>query len=98
MATKTAKKNNTKKVRTINLQKISQRAKEVNNYTLEMTEDMVDGALYSGEKMQEITKKAVSGGLKLAAKQQDMMFSTLETLKGQLLKSASRFRGLFSQN
>ena len=83
---------------TVNLEKIAKVTKEVNAYTLKTTEELVDGALVNGEKLQGIATKAVKGGLKLAAKQQDIVFNTLETAKGQLAQSAIRFRKLFLNN
>ena len=83
---------------TITVENLVDTAKNVNKYTLKTAEEMVDGALANGEKLQTITAKAVKGGLKLAAKQQDIVFDTLETVKGQLSGSALRFRKLFSKN
>ncbi|MEM9820952.1 MAG: hypothetical protein AAF985_07760 [Bacteroidota bacterium] len=79
---------------TITLDNIKETAKTVNNYTLKTADELVDGAIQNGEKWQSITNKAVKGGLKLAAKQQDIMFSTLETVKDQLADSALRFKKL----
>ena len=65
---------------------------------VKLAEGLVDGVLENGEKWQGIASKAVKGGLKLAEKQQDMVFETLEAMKGQLTQSASRLRKLFSNN
>lgn len=73
-------------------------AKIVNKVTLESADDLVDVAFENGKKLQSITAKAIDGGFKIAAKQQDIVFTTLETVKGQLTKNASRFRGLFKAN
>jgi len=59
---------------------------------------LVDAALENGKDWQIVAAKAVKGGLKLADKQQDIMFDTLESLKGQAIKSAGRFKELFSKN
>lgn len=83
---------------TVTLEKLTKATKEVNAYTLKTAEEIVDGALVNGEKWQGIATKAVKGGLKLAAKQQDIVFSTLETAKGQLSETVVRFRKLFSNN
>lgn len=77
---------------------VKETAKSVNSYTLETAEELVDGALVNGEKWQGVATKAVNGSLKLAAKQQDIMFTTLETVKKQLTKSSTRFIGLFKNN
>ena len=78
----------------ITLENIKETAKTVNQYTLKTADELVDGAIGNSEKMQEITNKAVKGGLKLAAKQQDIVFSALETMKDQLAESTLRFKKL----
>jgi len=78
----------------ITLENIRETAKTVNKYTLKTADELVDGAIENGEKMQDITNKAVKGGLKLAAKQQDIVFSALETMKDQLADSTLRFKKL----
>lgn len=83
---------------TINMENINKAAKEMNDYTLKTAEGLVDGALENGEKWQGIATKAVKGGLKLAEKQQDMVFETLEAVKDQLTNNAGRLRKLFSKN
>ena len=79
-------------------EKVKTAAKAVNEYSLKTADTMLDNALENGEKWQNVANKAVKGGLHLAARQQDMVFDTLETVKGQLMNSAKRFRGLFSEN
>ena len=76
------------------VKKVKKTAAEVNEYTLETAEEIVEGVVKNGEQWQHIAEKAVNGGLKLAAKQQDIIFSTLETLKEQFVESGSRFREL----
>ena len=73
-------------------------AKTANKVALESADDLVDVAFENGKKLQSITAKAIDGGFKIAAKQQDIVFTTLETVKGQLTKNASRFRDLFKAN
>lgn len=73
-------------------------AKSVNEFALETADEFVDGALANGKRMQKVTAKAIDGGLKLAAKQQDIVFDALETVKGQLAKNAVRFRKIFKAN
>ena len=72
--------------------------KSVNDFALETADELVDGALANGKRMQKVTAKAIDGGLKLAAKQQDIVFDALETVKGQLAKNAVRFRKIFKAN
>lgn len=73
-------------------------AKTANKVALESADDLVDVAFENGKKLQSLTAKAIDGGFKIAAKQQDIVFTTLETVKGQLTKNASRFRDLFKAN
>ena len=82
----------------VTLDNIAKTTKSVNNYTLKTAEEIVDGVIVSSEKWQGIAAKAVKGSLKLAAKQQTIVFDTLETLKDQLAENTLRFRKLFSKN
>ena len=72
--------------------------KNVNEFALETADELVDGAMNNGKKLQGITIKAINGGLKISEKHQDIVFTTLETVKKQLGKSAVRFRDLFKAN
>ena len=71
-------------------------AKTANEFTLETAEKLVDGAITNGEKWQNVANKAVKSGLKLAERQQEIVFTTLETVKGQLINSATRLRNMFN--
>ncbi len=81
---------------TVTVDNLVDTAKNVNQYTLKTAEELVDGALSNSEKIQGITAKAMKGSLKLAAQQQEIVFDTLDTVKGQLVVSVKRFRKLFS--
>lgn len=83
---------------TVNRESITKAAKNANDYALKTATEVVDGAIENSEKWQGVATKAVKGGLKLAAKQQEIVFNTLETVKGQLSESATRFKKLFSNN
>ncbi len=83
---------------TVTVENITQAAKAANEYTLKTADGLVDGAIANSEKWQGVATKAVKGSLKLAAKQQDIVFDTLETVKGQFADSAKRFKKLFSNN
>ena len=72
--------------------------KTANDVALDITEDIVEGTLARGTEWQNIAEKSVKGGLKIAAKQQDMFFDTLEMLKGEYIRNRGRFGKLFSQN
>ena len=77
---------------------VKKAVKNANNYTLETAEEMVDGMIVNGEKWQNIAAKAVKSGFKVAERQQEIMFSTLEAVKGQLGNSAVRLRNIFKNN
>ena len=81
-----------------NMNKVKNTATTVNKYTLETADNLVDGTLKNGEKWQGLATKAVKGGLHLAERQQEIVFDTLEEVKGQLVQSATRFRTLFSKS
>lgn len=83
---------------TVTFDNLKDTVKTANKFTLETADELVDGAIENGEKLQVIANKAVTGGLKLAAKQQDIVFTTLETMKGQLASSALRFKKLLRSN
>jgi predicted metal-dependent hydrolase len=68
--------------------------KNANDFTFETAEGLVDGLAVNGEKWQGVASKAVKTGLKVAARQQNIMFSTFETVKGQLMNSATRFKSI----
>ena len=101
MATKSAKKA-TKVNERFNFENTIERVKtttsDVNNFALEATEDLVNEAIVRTEQWQNVATKAIDGCLKLASKQQDIVFDTLESLKGQFAHSRKRFSSLFSKN
>ena len=68
--------------------------KNANDFTFETAEELVEGFATNGEKWQGLANKAVKSGLKVAARQQDMVFSTLETVKDQLKNSAARLKSI----
>ncbi|MEM8908026.1 MAG: hypothetical protein AAGD05_09295 [Bacteroidota bacterium] len=98
VAVKNVKETINKVTETINMENVKETAKNINDYTLKTADEIVEGAIENGEKWQGIASKAVKGGLKLAAKQQDMMFTTLETVKDQMANSALRFKKLLKSN
>lgn len=71
--------------------------KNTNDYALETAEEIIEGVTVNGEKWQQVTEKAVKSGLKLAAKNQEIMFTTLEAVKVQLGGSANRFKKLIGK-
>lgn len=73
---------------------IKSTAKNINAYTLEVAEDIVEGALATGKDWQGVAEKALKGSLKLANKQQEIIFEALTDVKGQVVKGAGRVRTL----
>jgi glutamate-1-semialdehyde aminotransferase len=78
------------------LKNVKKFAANTNAFALETAEELVDSITVTGEKWQNLTEKAMKNGLKLAAKQQDIMFNTLEAMKGQVGGGAKRFKKLFN--
>ena len=72
-------------------------AKNINTYSLEVADDIVEGALATGKEWQGVAEKALKGSLKLAGKQQEIIFDALQDVKGQVVKGASRVRTLLSK-
>ena len=73
-------------------------AKEVNDFVLETSEEVIDATLKSASEWQHVGEKAIKGGLKLAANQQDVIFDTLDLIKSQIMDGRSRVKDLFSRN
>lgn len=72
--------------------------KAANDFVLESTDDALKVALKRTSDWQAVGEKAIQGGLKLAANQQDLMFDTLDVVKTQIKNSQKRFSALFSKN
>lgn len=75
---------------------IKSTTKEVNTLVLETTETLIDTAIVRSGQWQKLSEKAIKGGLKLASNQQDLMFTTLETLKAQLMTGSKRFKSMMN--
>ncbi len=73
-------------------------AKNANTNVYNTTQDVVDFSIQRGTEWQGITEKAIKGGLKLAANQQDMLFDTLFSVKSQIKHGRKRMSALFSKN
>jgi hypothetical protein len=78
--------------------KVKEGAKDMNEFMLENTDALVKEAVERSEQWQNVAAKAVKGGLKLTANTQDIVFDTLDTLKGQIKEGRTRIKGLFSKN
>lgn len=80
------------------LNQLKKAAQKTNNYALETADTLVDTVAANSEKWHKVAEKAVKTGLKMADKQQELVFSTLEAVKGQLGGSAKRLKKLFTNN
>ena len=67
---------------------------KANDFALNTTETLVTETIEVTAQWQTIVDKALKGGLKLAANQQDLVFETLDSIKGQLKNSKNRFKKL----
>ena len=77
---------------------VKETAQNINKYSLETAENVLETAVAGGKEWQGVAKKAVNGGLELADKNQEMVLETLEAVKEQLTGSAKRFSRLFKKN
>ncbi len=71
-------------------------ASKTNDFALNTTEEVVLGTINVAGEWQKVQDKALKGGLKLMANQQDLMFNALEMLKGQLLQGKKRMNKIFA--
>ncbi len=72
------------------LKNVRNTIKSVNKFILDTTEDVLDETLERTEDWQSVGQKAMQGGIKVAAKQQDLIFDALEALKKQIRKGKTR--------
>lgn len=75
---------------------LSTRVQDMNDAALKTTDSAVEATIEAGKEWQALMVKGLKGGNKLASKQQDIIFKTLESLKGQVLTSADRFNKIFN--
>ena len=80
------------------IENVKDMTKVANDFVLETADDVISKGFHNGAKWQDIGEKSLQGGLKLAAAQQDLLFDSLDMLKGQLKVGQSRFTKLFSKN
>jgi len=67
---------------------------KANDFALNTTENVVTETIEATAQWQTVADKAIKGSLKLAANQQDLVFETLTSIKGQLKDSKKRFKKL----
>ena len=61
-----------------------ERVLALNKFAFETTDEVVDMGIKRAGQWQGIAEKAIKGGLKISAKQQDLVFDALESIKGQI--------------
>ncbi len=67
---------------------------KTNDLALTRTEEAVTTSLEFTAQWQAVADKAIKGGLKLAANQQDLVFDILNEIKNQAVESKKRFSKL----
>lgn len=70
---------------------------KINDMALETTESVLESVIRRGAQWQDVAEKAVKGSNKLMDKQQDIVFATLETLKGQVVNGTERIKTLIGK-
>jgi hypothetical protein len=70
--------------------------KSVNSYALSATEEIVSEGIIVAEQWQTVVNTALKGSLKLAAKQQDIVFDTLTAVKNHINLSRKRISQLIA--
>jgi len=94
----------TKKINTANFTKklenaiktVKSNANKANNYALKATEEVVTETISIATQWQQVTDKALKGGVKLLDNQQNLIFDTLESYKKHFVKGTKRLRKVFA--
>ena len=94
----------TKKIKTANFTKkvenaiktVKSKANKANNYALNATEEVVTETISIATQWQQVTDKALKGGVKLLDNQQNLIFDTLESYKKHFVKGSKRLRKVFA--
>lgn len=77
---------------------VKAQVKKLNTEAINTSDALVEEALVTGEQWQKIFAKAMKSSTVLMGKQQDMLLTTLETLKGQFNIGSGRMSKLLSLN
>nr|WP_298994167.1 hypothetical protein [uncultured Polaribacter sp.] len=94
----------TKKINTANFTKkvenaiktVKSKANKANDYALNATEEVVTETISIATQWQQVTDKALKGGVKLLDNQQNLIFDTLESYKKHFVKGSKRLRKVFA--
>ena len=73
---------------------LKKQATLLNKEMLQASNELVDGSVATAEKWQNLTEKMLKTGLKMLAKQQDLLLMTIEATKSQFDVSTKRFNKL----
>ncbi len=68
----------------------------INSFALENTSEIIDALEANGLKWQGVSEKAIKSAMKLSKSQSNLLFSTLEEVKSQLVATSNRFKKLMS--
>ena len=71
-------------------------ATKANDFALNTAEEAATGAINVAAQWQNVTNKALKGGIKLMDNQQKIVFDALETYKAHLLNGRKRLRKIFA--
>jgi len=77
---------------------VKTRIQDLNSTLIETSEDIIDGAVVTGEKYQKLLAKSIKKSEPIIEKQVDLVFDTVETLKGQFDHGTGRFKKLIGWN
>mgnify|MGYP000235538884 FL=1 len=80
------------------LDSIKSTVKDFNNEAINVSDQLVDVSIETGAKWQKLMGKVLDQGTVLMGKQQDLVLTTLEELKGQYSTGNKRFRKLVGWN
>ncbi|MFT4535689.1 MAG: hypothetical protein ACI9P5_003059 [Saprospiraceae bacterium] len=65
-----------------------------NKFVIDTAEEVVDMGIKRTADWQGVAEKAIQGGLKVSAKQQDLVFDVLESVKGQIVTGQKKLTKL----
>ena len=71
-----------------------ERIEMFNKFVIDTAEDVVDMGIKRTADWQGVTEKAIQGGLKVSAKQQDLVFDALESVKSQIVAGKNQMTKL----
>ncbi len=89
-----AKAKNVKGIFFVAVDKTKEMAGKANDFALVKTEEVVTDSLEVATQWQSVADKALKGGLKLAANQQDLIFDVLNEVKNHVKIGRKKFAKL----